>query len=715
MHRMNVLITGASGFLGGHLVELFQEAGHSVRGLVRPTSRCERLEAVGVEIVRGDLKDRESLRRAVEGTDVVVHAASTMGGVPAEYVESTVKGTADLLAEAEAAGVRRFVHISSISVYPMAKLPKGQALTEDSPYEADPLFLSNYTKSKIGSDRAALECAERGRMQVFVLRPGILYGPGGKWNISRMGYPLGKKGFVIVGSGRTVLPACYVRNCARAALVAAEATSVTGGVFNVLDDESFTQLDYLRRIKADVRPRMRIVRLPYWFARCFGWGVGVGMRLLGRSNPFHPAHMIGCRRQLRYSNERAKQVLGWAPDIPREAALAATMSDLARREALSRRAVLRGLGQPAEGEPPVTACVVGCGVIAQTHLGILKRMKNARVLALCDMNLDAAREMASRFGVPNAYDDLEAMLEAERPRVLHVLTPPQSYLAITEVAARHGCSLYVEKPMSVDAADARRMADCVREHGVFLCVGHNHIYDPIVVRARRIIESGALGDILWVDSYYGMNLGGNPASRYLVPGGGKQWTFNLPGGLYQNVAPHPLCLALELLGAPTQVDAHARSAHVVPHQTTDELRIMLQTEKSGGLVTVSLAASPRFQYLNVHGAHGTLMVDLLNKRLALHGDMRGVPKPIARAMRNLQHGWTIIWSTMTGMVKVLAQRWTPYDGMALLIREYYRALQTGDEPPVGPDEGVAVMETMDQVWRIVDHQNATAQTGQETL
>jgi nucleoside-diphosphate-sugar epimerase len=178
---MKVLLTGASGFLGTHLAELFVGAGHSVRALVRRTSRTDRLERLGVELVRGDMKDADSLRRAVEGVEVVVHAASTMAGVPEEYVAATVEGTRSLLAAADQAGVHRVVYVSSIAVYPMRKLPPGQAVAEDSGYEEDPLFLTNYTKSKIGADRAALECAARGKMQVFVLRPGLLYGPRGPW------------------------------------------------------------------------------------------------------------------------------------------------------------------------------------------------------------------------------------------------------------------------------------------------------------------------------------------------------------------------------------------------------------------------------------------------------------------------------------------------------------------------------------------------------
>jgi len=628
---MKVLITGASGFLGGHLAELFVEAGHEVRGLVRRTSRTGLLERLRVETVIGDLKDAESLRRAVQGVDVVVHAAATMAGIPQEYVEATVNGTRNLLEAARAAGVRRFVHISSVSVYPM-RSSGGRPITEDSPYEDQPLFLTNYTRSKIEAERAVLQAAEQGGMEVFVLRPGILFGPRGRWNLPRMGYACGKRRYVVVGRGRNMLPVCYVRSCARAALLAAEGTE-QGGVFNIVDDEPFTQMEYLRRLKAEVRPRMKITRVPYGLARATGWLLGLGTRLLGRPSPLHPAHLIQCVRRVSYSNQKAKQVLGWRPEAGKEEALAETMRDYAARERISRRADLKALGRPVPDAPALTACLIGCGGIAETHLQILARMKNARVIGLCDANEEAARILAGRFGVEGVYTDAAAMVGALKPDVVHVLTPPQSHADYAEMACRAGCNVLVEKPMALDAAEAERMIRCAAECGVQICVDHNHLYDPVMVRARRIVESGELGDVLWVESYYGFNLGDNPASRYMAPGGERHWTFSLPGGFYQNLAPHPLCLAVEVLGEPTSVSAHARYGHVLPHAPTDELRILLETDSASGLATISLAASPRFQYLNLFGTKGALTVDLLNKWLIRRQTMRGVPRPISRAIR----------------------------------------------------------------------------------
>jgi predicted dehydrogenase/nucleoside-diphosphate-sugar epimerase len=698
---MNVLITGAGGFLGGYLAETFLEAGHRVRGLVRRTSHTDVVEKLGVETVAGDLKGADSLRRAVAGMDVVVHAASTMAGMRQEYEEATVKGTRTLLAAAEDAGVRRFIYISSIAVYSIHRLPAGRQVTEDSPYESDPAFLSSYISSRIAAEQAVLEHASRGRMQVAVLRLGILYGPRCKWNLSRLGYAVGSNWYVIIGNGRTLLPVCHVRNCARAILAAAETPELAATAFTIVDDERFSQAEYLRRLKKDVRPRLKIVRCPYLLARTVGWLGETAGRLLHLPWPLRKAQLITCKRQVNYSNERAKSLLGWRPQVGKEEGLAETMSWHARREQASRRADLAALRQVPREAASLTACLVGCGMIGQEHLKILSRMPGARVAAVCDANLASAKALADRFKVPRSYDNVEAMLNAEKPQVLHVLTPPQSHLRLAELAFQRGCNVLVEKPMAVDAAEARRMAELAARKGLALCVGHNKLYDPVVVRARRLVESGELGDLLWVESYCGFDMGNNLDSRYMLPGGETHWTFQIPGGLYQNLAPHPLCLALELLGKPTGISACARYGRVLPHASTDELRVLLETPSACGLVTVSLAASPRLEYLNIFGTRMIVSVDILNQWLVAQKVARGIPKPISRAAGNLSQGWTILRETLSGTLKVLRKRWTPYEGMEILIREFYASLRENRPAPVTAEEGVAVMEVMDRVWEII--------------
>ena len=695
---MKVLITGASGFLGSYLVKLFVGAGHEVRALVRRSSRSTLLKKLRVQIMYGDLKDPHSLQQAVEGMHTVVHAAATMSGPAQEYVAATCRGTRDLIAAAEAAGVSRFIHISSIIVLSTQQTGT-EPIPEDAPYETSKAFLTPYTRSKLEAEQAVLNHARKSAMAILVLRPGLLFGPRGKMFLPRTGYALGKNWYLVIGNGRNPLPVCYVRNCATAVLAAAEKQTLTQGVFNILDDVPVTQLEYLREIKYGARPALKIVRVPYFLARCAALLGETASKITRLPWPIRSSHLAQCRRRLRYSNAKARQLLGWKPETGKDEALSATSRYFLEKESFSRRADIRFLGQLPTDAKPLKACLIGCGMIGRVHAAILDRAPHARLVGVCDADREAASRLANRFNIPHTYTDPQTMLENLKPDVVHVLTPPQSHADLAGLAAKHGCHVLVEKPMAVDAADARRIAETARRHGVKVCVNHNHLYDPVFVAARKMLELRELGDILWVESYYGFDLGHNLASRYMVPGGENHWTFDLPGGLFQNLAPHPLSLALAVLGAPAKIAAHARHGRVLPHAASDELRVLLETPTASGLVTVSLAASPRFQYLNIFGTQRCLFIDLLNKWAVTQSVMKGVPKPISRALMNIRHGRTLLCGTLRGMLKVLLKRWTPYEGLDILTREFYRSILLNEPAPVTADDGVQVMEIMDEIWR----------------
>jgi NAD dependent epimerase/dehydratase len=183
MHGTQVLVTGAGGFIGGHLVELLVREGASVRALCRYNSRNERGtldwidEAVlsDVDVMLGELRDVESVERAVEGTEVVFHLAAQIA-IPYSYVnardhfETNVLGSLNVAQAALRHGVRRVVHTSTSEVYGTAQTVP---ITEDHPLEAQ----SPYSASKIGADKLMDSFHRSHDLPVTVLRPFNTFGP----------------------------------------------------------------------------------------------------------------------------------------------------------------------------------------------------------------------------------------------------------------------------------------------------------------------------------------------------------------------------------------------------------------------------------------------------------------------------------------------------------------------------------------------------------
>jgi farnesol dehydrogenase len=174
---MKVLMTGATGFLGRHIVSELAPR-HSLRLLVRRGSSRERFPA-GVEFAEGDVTDRESLKRAVDGCDAVVHAAALVKILaPREQFDRiNVGGLENVLAAAEAAGtVERIVYVSSFMALGPTERGPGGVLDESAP-PSDRVWINDYERTKTLSDRLARK-AMAGGAPLDVVYPGVIYGPG---------------------------------------------------------------------------------------------------------------------------------------------------------------------------------------------------------------------------------------------------------------------------------------------------------------------------------------------------------------------------------------------------------------------------------------------------------------------------------------------------------------------------------------------------------
>ncbi|GAB4108193.1 MAG: NAD-dependent epimerase/dehydratase family protein [Phycisphaeraceae bacterium] len=324
---MKLLITGASGFLGRHLVSQAVQRGHQVRAQIRPASNIDGLNWDShpqVEIMRIDLRQKSGLDNLVQGCDAVISNAACKAGDFYTQFAGTVITTENLLQTMAACHITRLVSVSTFSVYDFMKLRDGALLDESTPLDDDPIDRDEYAQTKLIQERLAWRFAEEHKGKVTVVRPGVVYGKDNTWT-ARIGMELGANRCLLVG-GRTCLPLTYVENCAQGIVVALESDNTIGEIYNIVDDDLPTHRQYVRALNKHRKPKMKTVPLPWLVMRMLAsTAMGVNTLFLKRQakipSILRPAALHARCKPNQYTNRKIKEATGWSPTYPLEQAL----------------------------------------------------------------------------------------------------------------------------------------------------------------------------------------------------------------------------------------------------------------------------------------------------------------------------------------------------------------------------------------------------------
>jgi nucleoside-diphosphate-sugar epimerase len=265
---MRLLITGGNGFLGSVVMQrLLERQFNTVRCLVRSggSGKVKALQAAyplaNVHCTDGNLTSRASCQEAVQGVDTVLHLAAALRGSAADMVMNTVVASRNLLDAAVAAKVRRIVLVSSFAVYGAAGLRRRALMDESTPLEPHPEWRDPYAYAKLKQEQLFHEYQKRHGFELVVLRPGVIYGPGGGEFSTRVGIQL--PGIFLHLGNRNRLPLTYVENCADAIILSAAARHASRDeVYNVVDDDLPMSKAYLNAYRKRVR-RIRTISIPY--------------------------------------------------------------------------------------------------------------------------------------------------------------------------------------------------------------------------------------------------------------------------------------------------------------------------------------------------------------------------------------------------------------------------------------------------------------------
>jgi nucleoside-diphosphate-sugar epimerase len=327
-----ILVTGANGFIGTRVIQRLLDRGfRNVRCLTRPSSDSSRFEAVAancrdgarLEVVRGNLLSREDCIAAAKDAALIYHFAAARGekSFPDAFMNSVVTTRNLLDASLRSGTLVRFVNTSSFAVYTNRGKSRSRLLDETCPVEERPERRGHaYTFAKCKQDEIVKEYGEKFGLPYVIVRPGYVYGAGNEAITNRVG--IGTFGVFLHLGGSNPIPLTFVDNCAEAIVLAGLKTGVDGQVFNIVDDDVPSSRKFLRLYKRNVR-RFTSIYLPkaVSYGLCSLWERysewSDGQLPPAYNRPAWHAFW----KKTRYSNQKAKTLLGWKPVVPTAEAL----------------------------------------------------------------------------------------------------------------------------------------------------------------------------------------------------------------------------------------------------------------------------------------------------------------------------------------------------------------------------------------------------------
>jgi len=317
---LTALVTGASGFIGGRLVErLATEEGVNVRAMVRNTKKAERLRKLPLEIFQADLLDLRSLLKAIEGCDLVFHCAALVRetGSRDEFFRTNVKGTENILDVSSDAGAKRFVHFSSVAVYGMNPPDKTDETTPVQPCG------NLYCDTKIAAEQAVWAAHQNRKLPVIVIRPANVYGPrSNPWTVRPMKL-INSGQMVLINGGTGVCNYVYIDNLLDATIAATKRDQSVGEVYLISDGIGATWKEFFGYY-ARMAGMRNIRSVPVGVGKAIALGMEIASKITRKPPKITREAVKFLTCQARFNITKTTIELGYQPRFSLEAGMKLT-------------------------------------------------------------------------------------------------------------------------------------------------------------------------------------------------------------------------------------------------------------------------------------------------------------------------------------------------------------------------------------------------------
>ena len=263
----------------------------------------------------------------------------------------------------------------------------------------------------------------------------------------------------------------------------------------------------------------------------------------------------------------------------------------------------------------IKAAIVGCGKIADAHAWAISQIPDAEIVGVCDNEELMAKQLYERFKIKGYFRDIHDMLEAARPDVVHITSPPQSHFEIGNICLNAGCHVYIEKPFTINSSEAGQLIRLAEQKRLKLTVGTDEQFTHVAINMRKLINNGYLGGPpVHMEVYYCYDLGDERYARSFLSNK-THWVRSLPGQLIHNIISHGIAKIAEYLtGDNLKVIAHGFTSDFLKgigeHDLIDELRVIINDDdKTTAYFTFSTQMRPLLREFRIYGLKNALIVN----------------------------------------------------------------------------------------------------------
>ena len=347
--------------------------------------------------------------------------------------------------------------------------------------------------------------------------------------------------------------------------------------------------------------------------------------------------------------------------------------------------------------------IIGCGTIADAHATMISLFPGCEIVSVCDSEELMARQLSERFGIKHYFDDAQKMLASTQLDVVHITTPPQSHFKLGKLCLDAGCHVYVEKPFTVNTAEAEQLIQVAEERKLKLTVGTDGQFSHVARRMRALIKNGILGGPpVHMEDYYCYDLGEEHYAKAIL-GDKEHWVRKLPGQLLHNNISHGIAKIAEFLtGDNLKVMAHGFTSpflkRINEFDIIDELRVIINDDdKTTAYFTFSSQMRPLLKEFRIFGPRNGMIVDQNMQSLIILPGKKYVSYlekfvPLNNFARQYRK------NIFLNAKYFLRRDFHMKSGMRYLIQAFYESIINNSPPPIPYREIVLTSKIMDLIF-----------------